>query len=440
MKKTTLLFTILASIACAYAHESISLAQQIPDYVRLYDKKQMTVEQMVDYPLGFLSTYSTALTYDRALKEITDLGLTITSNETNSYISFSPPLEECEYDMKWKGFLPFSTTIIWYNDKLSYNYSFYIDKDWHENNLDNFRRVNLAKEMVSTLHNSKSIFFADDPKEYHPKDCYYFMKGKYGEKDVIVCLSEGTTESVCLKLEISNSNMLNTNPVFSPSTNSQNNLANVNTQNNTGNVVSHDHNSSASTWREDLVGGFVMVTQYPNGNQQRVRYRLCPNCNGSQVCNICSGTRACGLCQGRGGIVTPGYGNYLPCAACMSTGVCQICKGTGKCMCTTLSQYPGYVIGSTSVIGPGGLVEKSTADYNNSSSSSSSTSTSGSSSTGSRKCIKCGGSGVDPQPNSGGGKPEWVKYYHQEGTKCQYCGYYTAHFHNRCPSCSVPRQ
>lgn len=436
MKKTILLFTILSSIACTYAHVSVSIAQQIPDYVRLYGKKQMTVEQMVDHPLGFLSNYPTSLTYDKALKEINNLGLTITSCEDNSYISFSPPLDECEYNMKWNNNLPFSLMIMWFKDIISYSYEFYIDKDWHENDLDKMRRVNLAKEMVNNLHNSKGIIFADDPSEYHPKDCYYFMKGKYGEKDIIVCLSAGTTENVCLKLEIHNSYKLNTNPVIAPSDNSQNNVATVNTHNKTvNNAVSHTQESSARTWREDLVGGFVIVTQYPNGSQQRVRYRQCPNCRGSQTCGICHGTRACGICGGRGGIVSAGYGTFIPCVSCMSTGQCQICKGTGQCMCTTLSQYPGYVIGSSAFIGADGSVDKSTADYNHSSSSTTSTTPSRSTS---GNCVKCGGTGVDPQPNSGGGLPEWVKYYNQEGTKCPYCGEFIAHFHNRCPSCNVP--
>lgn len=227
-----------------------------------------------------------------------------------------------------------------------------------------------------------------------------------------------------------------TSTVSSPTTNNQNTVAMTNTHRNTvDNAVSHTYESSTRTWREDLVGGFVMVTQYPNGSQQRVRYRQCPNCRGSQSCGICHGTRACGICGGRGGIVSAGYGTYIPCVSCMGTGHCQICKGTGQCMCTTLSQYPGYVIGSSAFIGADGSVDKSTADYNNSSSSTTSTT---SSRTASGKCIKCGGTGVDPQPNSGGGLPEWVKYYHQEGSECQYCGKFIAHFHNRCSSCNVP--
>lgn len=46
----------------------------------------------------------------------------------------------------------------------------------------------------------------------------------------------------------------------------------------------HNHNSGIKTWREELgYGGFVIVNEYPNGSQQRIRYRQCPNCSGSTM-------------------------------------------------------------------------------------------------------------------------------------------------------------
>lgn len=198
----------------------------------------------------------------------------------------------------------------------------------------------------------------------------------------------------------------------------------------------NNSNSPVKEWREELPGGFVLVKQYANGSQFRTRYRICPNCRGALSCPTCHGTGRCSICGGNGGIITPGYGNYLPCALCSATGVCSLCKGSGKCMCVSFG-YPGYVIGSSSTIMADGSVFSDHADYNNSSSSSSSSSSSRSSST-KKYCSTCGGTGVSPTPNSGGGLQSWIAYYNSSGTKCTYCGRYTAHYHNRCESCNAP--
>lgn len=54
-------------------------------------------------------------------------------------------------------------------------------------------------------------------------------------------------------------------------------------------------------------------------------------------------------------------------------------------------------------------------------------------------CSSCGGTGVDPTPNSGGSRTSWVAYYNTQGNRCPYCGRVTQHFHDRCSSCNVPR-
>jgi len=76
-------------------------------------------------------------------------------------------------------------------------------------------------------------------------------------------------------------------------------------------------------------------------------------------------------------------------------------------------------------------------DSGSSSSSSSSRSSSRRSSSG--ICTSCGGTGVNPTPNSGGSLSSWVAHYNSQGNKCPYCGSYTKHFHDKCSSCNVPR-
>lgn len=195
---------------------------------------------------------------------------------------------------------------------------------------------------------------------------------------------------------------------------------------------------AVKTWREELgYGGFVICNQYPSGMIQRIRYRSCPNCHASGNCGNCYGSGRCGICNGQGGIVTAGYGTYIPCMACGQSGRCSLCKGSGKCFCTTMANnpYPGYVIGSTSTIMPDGTTHRETADYNNyDSQSKSKTSTTRSSST----CPDCGGTrlwhkGTSPeyaQPRS-----ELVGYYNSTGNKCPHCGYHTKHWHSKCITC-----
>lgn len=54
-------------------------------------------------------------------------------------------------------------------------------------------------------------------------------------------------------------------------------------------------------------------------------------------------------------------------------------------------------------------------------------------------CSSCGGTGVSPTPNSGGSRTSWVAHYNSQGNRCQYCGSYTQHYHDRCSSCNIPR-
>lgn len=213
--------------------------------------------------------------------------------------------------------------------------------------------------------------------------------------------------------------------------------------NNNSSSVSKAKAAGAKVWREDLgYGGFVIVSQYPDGLTTRVRYRLCPNCKGTTTCSICRGSRVCSICNGRGGIVTAGYGTYIPCASCNRTGRCSSCNATGKCYCAG-QEYPGYVIGGTSTIMPDGTVDKETVDYNGRSSSSggnsSSGSSSGSSSYSSRSsCPKCHGARYQAQRHdyAAASSAGWMQPYHNKaGEKCSICSYATDHYHYPCTEC-----
>lgn len=196
-------------------------------------------------------------------------------------------------------------------------------------------------------------------------------------------------------------------------------------------------NRSIQTWREELdYGMFAINKGYPNGARLRTTYRPCISCRGSVVCSNCAGMKICGLCKGMGGIVTPGYGNYIPCGLCNRTGNCGICHGTGQCACAKY-EYPGYMPGSTTLVGADGSILTHTS-YSGGGSSSSSTPHSRSSSSHSF-CRRCCGTGVEPTPGTGNGMSSWVAYHNIEGNKCPYCSQYNSHNHDRCSSCNVPR-
>ncbi|MBO6256221.1 MAG: hypothetical protein J6O49_21680, partial [Bacteroidaceae bacterium] len=76
-------------------------------------------------------------------------------------------------------------------------------------------------------------------------------------------------------------------------------------------------NGSGRRWREDAGYGMFYDCQELNGGVvSKTLYGRCIACRGTASCGGCYGTGVCGICQGRGGIITAGYGNYIPCAAC----------------------------------------------------------------------------------------------------------------------------
>lgn len=201
----------------------------------------------------------------------------------------------------------------------------------------------------------------------------------------------------------------------------------------------HNHNSGIKTWREELgYGGFVIVNEYPNGSQQRIRYRLCPNCSGSTQCKMCFGqTTQCPFCEGKGYIVSAGYGTIIPCYNCQTTGACAICGGTGKCKACENSGYPGYVIAATTYLdASGNVTSKDKAEYNGYNNNDND----GRRDNNNNKqiCPDCGGTRL----YHGGTSPEYAEpnreligLYHSAGSRCSHCGHYDEHWHSKCPTC-----
>jgi len=189
--------------------------------------------------------------------------------------------------------------------------------------------------------------------------------------------------------------------------------------------------SDTKVWREELgYGGFVIVSDR-SGIITRTRYRLCPNCRGTQICASCHGTGQCGLCNGQGGIITPGYGQYIPCYLCRQTGVCNMCKGTGRCFCQ-ISDYPGYVIAGTSTIFPNGEVISDKVDYNERDSDPRESSPSGGT------CNKCHGRKYESTPykHAAASISGWAQPYHNSaGSNCPYCNENSDHYHYPCSEC-----
>jgi len=56
-------------------------------------------------------------------------------------------------------------------------------------------------------------------------------------------------------------------------------------------------------------------------------------------------------------------------------------------------------------------------------------------------CTSCGGTGIDSRYHYDGYTPSvsMMGYYNNSGNKCPYCGYYTAHGHDKCIDCLYVR-
>lgn len=234
---------------------------------------------------------------------------------------------------------------------------------------------------------------------------------------------------------LANSDFVSFDGTGSSSSNS-NNYANNNAS--SSYRSNNNSNGSVKTWREDLgYGMFAINHGNPDGARERTIWRACSACRGSVMCGNCHGLQRCTICNGQGGIITAGYGNYIPCMACGQTGRCGVCHGSGKCVCSNY-EYPGYMPGSTIIVGPDGQVIYNSRDYDNGSSSSSSSSSRSSSRSTSGTCPKCGGRKYETAsyqyaPASASG---WAQPYHNSGgSSCPYCNYKTDHYHHPCTEC-----
>lgn len=221
-------------------------------------------------------------------------------------------------------------------------------------------------------------------------------------------------------IQAPNGNFLgNTDFVSFDGTGSDNNSANNYQQNNS--------RSSNQKWREDLDYGMFAINEGdPNGVRHRTIYRACVACKGTVLCGSCHGMGLCILCNGKGGMVTAGYGTYLSCVSCGQTGRCSLCRGTGKCNCAN-TEYPGYMPGSTLVLGANGQVIYNTGNYDSGSSSSSSSSSSGT-------CPKCVGRRFESQRYQYSADSR--SYLNVSGSDCPYCGYKDKHYHYPCTGCN----
>lgn len=319
---------------------------------------------------------------------------------------------------------------------------------------------------INSTHGKKSgtPFFK---KEYSPrhakahyKDFKYtiylkdlnFLKGKNKYK-IIVTIHNEDNVNIAQSKEISfngtgasgsNSGNNNRNPFINDNNGNNSGKRNNNNYGNNNHNHNHNHNNSnVRTWREELgYGGFVIVKQYPSGGQQRTRYRLCPNCNGSTKCNMCLlNAGNCPFCEGKGYIVSAGYGTRIPCYNCMGkTGACALCGGTGECgACTgNGNEYPGYVIAATTFLdASGNVTSKEKVDYNGYGNDDNDRNGNRRNS-GKQTCPDCGGTrlyhgGTSPeyaQPRS-----ELVGVYHPSGSRCPHCNRYDEHWHSKCPTC-----
>ncbi|MDE5886235.1 MAG: hypothetical protein K2H46_01475 [Muribaculaceae bacterium] len=138
-------------------------------------------------------------------------------------------------------------------------------------------------------------------------------------------------------------------------------------------------------------------------------------------CVLCHRTGKCGICGGLGYTVPMyGYskGQCVPCSNC-TDGKCRACLGKGY---SIVQSRNGNVYVDGRYVPPA------------------SGSSGGSSTSSKTGCSKCGGTGVNKTPNSGGSLQSWVAYYNSNGSKCPYCFRYTSHYHDRCPSCNVPNR
>jgi hypothetical protein len=203
------------------------------------------------------------------------------------------------------------------------------------------------------------------------------------------------------------------NSSISNSSSSSKQSASYNSQSNN----SSSGNDIKRQWRENnAMGGYTDYIWHENDMLETITVVPCLWCHGNKTCAICFGM---------GGQMV--LGNWYPCKSCFGTRVCQNCKGQGVSTMHNFIDKSGTGFGYDQ----SGRVASTGGGSGNSSSKKSSKDSS--------ECSRCHGTGVNPTPNSGGSRSSWVAYYNSDGIECPYCGRHTAHYHDRCSSCNVPR-
>lgn len=182
-------------------------------------------------------------------------------------------------------------------------------------------------------------------------------------------------------------------------------------------------------------GGFVIVDKYSNGCTMHTQYGKCSLCLGSTTCRSCHGTGLCSLCNGQGGIISAGYGTFIPCAGCNRTGACHLCNGSKRCGgCSgSNNKYPGYTPVSTTVFDPNGRIMSmdSFNSYRSEERDTERTRTR-------RTCPDCGGTKLwrrGKEPEFAMPASQLIGHYNKAGEKCPYCNSIRAHWHSRCTTC-----
>lgn len=175
-------------------------------------------------------------------------------------------------------------------------------------------------------------------------------------------------------------------------------------------------------------GSYADITKNLDGTETTVTYKPCHICHSRKVCSLCGGAGG-----GYSGFGT--YQTYHLCTSCGGSGQCKYCYGTGMTVFTTT-----YNPGTNSTIGQD-LWTGRTYTSDNAGRSSSRESKSVGSSTGggnTSACVKCHGTGLDPTPSVSMGLTNWIGTYHRGGTKCNICGKWEEHWHDKCPHCNAP--
>lgn len=186
--------------------------------------------------------------------------------------------------------------------------------------------------------------------------------------------------------------------------------------------ASHDESRKGQRDANGHVILYEMSTPYFGGTMYCTFYEDGSSLIRSETpCLLCNGTGVCNVCRGVGSYFNKALLTSYPCPGCLGSTACKYCQGTGG---TKSAKF--YAPGEAEAYMKAKEEERS---HSSSSSSSESSST----------CSKCGGTGVDPFPSSGGNLTKWVAYYHRGDGRCQYCSRYEEHYHAKCPRCNVPR-